>query len=284
MRFAMPTVDEKAPASMSRFTSKVALVVGGGTSEGTTLEIPGVGEAISLLLAREGCRVAVLGQGKAGAARTVELIEREGGIALAIQGDASREEDCRKAVELVTSTFGRLDILVNNLGIRLSSSGVVDTSADEWDRVMGVNVRGLMLMAKYAVPHLPQGGSIINVSGIVAVRPTYTSSLAYATSKGAVNTLTIALAVQLARQGIRVNAICPGNIWTPLTMREASARGVGPNMEAEREERRRMIPLGIEGTAWDVASAALFLASDDARWVTGQLLTVDGGSLLPQRP
>jgi NAD(P)-dependent dehydrogenase (short-subunit alcohol dehydrogenase family) len=264
-----------------RFEGKVALVVGAGSSEGADLEAPGVGAAISLVLAREGAKVGVLGLGAAGAARTVELIAAEGGEAIAVQADVSRAEDCEQAVEAVVARFGRLDILVNNLGIRLSGFGVVDVPEDEWDRVMDVNVKGPLLMAKYAAPHLPVGGSIVNISAEIAVRPTYTSSLAYATSQGALNTLTIALALQLAVRGIRVNGVSPGNLWTPLAIRERVARGEGADLEAEREKRRLLSPLGLEGTGWDVAYATAFLASDEARWMTGQTLTLDGGAMLP---
>jgi NAD(P)-dependent dehydrogenase (short-subunit alcohol dehydrogenase family) len=256
-------------------------VVGAGSSEGADLEAPGVGAAISLLFAREGAKVGVLGLGAAGAARTVELIAAEGGEAIAVQADVSRAEDCEQAVEAVMARFGRLDILVNNLGIRLSGFGVVDVPEDEWDRVMDVNVKGPLLMAKYATSHLPVGGSIVNISAEIAVRPTYTSSLAYATSQGALNTLTIALALQLAVRGIRVNGVSPGNLWTPLAIRERVARGEGAELEAEREKRRLLSPLGLEGTGWDVAHAAAFLASEEARWMTGQTLTLDGGAMLP---
>jgi NAD(P)-dependent dehydrogenase (short-subunit alcohol dehydrogenase family) len=264
-----------------RFEGKVALVVGAGSSEGADLEAPGVGAAISLLFAREGAKIGVLGLGAEGAARTVGLIEAEGGEAIAVQADVSRAEDCRQAVEAVVARFGRLDILVNNLGIRLSGFGVVDVPEDEWDRVMDVNVKGPMLMAKYAAPHLPVGGSIVNISAEIAVRPTYTSSLAYATSQGALNTLTISLALQLAVRGIRVNGVSPGNLWTPLAIRERVARGEGSELEAEREKRRLLSPLGLEGTGWDVAYTAAFLASEEARWMTGQTLTLDGGAMLP---
>jgi NAD(P)-dependent dehydrogenase (short-subunit alcohol dehydrogenase family) len=263
-----------------RFAGKVALVVGAGTTEGADLEAPGVGAAISLRFAREGARLAVLGQGPDGAARTVEFIEREGGQAIALQADVSLADDCRRAVETVVERYGRLDILVNNLGIRLSGSGVVDVPEAEWDRVMDVNVKGLMLMTKFAVPHMASGSSIVNISAELAVRPTYTSSLAYATSQGAVNALTIALAVQLA-PGIRVNGVSPGNLWTPLAIRERKARGEGDQLVAERERRRLLSPLELEGTGWDVAATAAFLASDDARWITGQTISLDGGAMLP---
>jgi NAD(P)-dependent dehydrogenase (short-subunit alcohol dehydrogenase family) len=262
-----------------RFAGKVALVVGAGSTEGADLEAPGVGAAISLRFAREGARLAVLGQGPDGAVRTVALIEGEGGEAIAVQADVSDADDCRRAVETVIERYGRLDILVNNLGIRLSGSGVVEVPEAEWDRVMDVNVKGLMLMTKFAVPHMTTGSSIINISSIGATRPTYTSSIAYVTSKGAVDSLTIALAVQLA-PNIRVNGVCPGNLWTPLAMSEVIKRKVD-DLETARLKRRMLTPLEIEGNGWDIAHSAAFLASEDARWITGQTLVVDGGATLP---
>ena len=263
-----------------RFEGKVVLVVGAGSSEGADLEAPGVGAAISLLFAREGAKVGVLGLGAEGAARTVGLIEAEGGEAIAVQADVSRAEACEQAVEAVVARFGRLDILVNNLGIRLSGFGVVDVPEDEWDRVMDVNVKGLMLMTKYAVPRMTiPGSSIINISSIGATRPTYTSSIAYVTSKGAVDAMTIGLAVQLA-PGIRVNGVCPGNLWTPLAISEVIKRKVD-DLDTARYKRRMLTPLELEGNAWDVAWSAAFLASDEARWITGQTLMVDGGATLP---
>lgn len=274
---------EGPPDTRRQFDGRVAVVVGAGSADGTSIETPSVGLAIALLLAREGCRVAVVGKGTEGAARTAELIKAEGGDAIALQADVSSEEDCARVASDVIAAYGRIDVLVNNLGIRMSNFGVTDIPADEWDRVMDVNVKGLLLMAKHVVPHLPAGGAIVNTSGTVAVRPTFTSSIAYATSKGAINTMTIALATQLSKRGIRVNAVCPGNLWTPIARRELVRQG-HPDIEAERERRRKeMVPLGIEGTAWDVAMAVAFLASDQARWITGQLLTIDGGSTLPAR-
>ena len=144
---------------------------------------------------------------------------------------------------------------------------------------MDVNVKGLMLMTKFAAPHMATGSSIINISSIGATRPTYTSSIAYVTSKGAVDALTIGLAVQLA-PSIRVNGVCPGNLWTPLAMSEVFNRKVD-DPETARLKRRMLTPLELEGNAWDVAYAAAFLASWESRWITGQTLVVDGGATLP---
>src|SRR5262249_6903258 len=159
-----------------------------------------------------------------------ELVVAQGGEAIGLHGDASSAQDCSAVVAATLEHFGRIDVLVNNLGVRFSSNGVVDVTEDEWDRVMGVNVRGLVLMAQHAVPHMAAGSTIVNISSLVSTRPTYTSSVAYAASKGAMDALTISLAVQLADRGIRVNAVSPGNLWTPLAAQEVVRRKRYPDL------------------------------------------------------
>ncbi len=276
-----PTATDQPRRHDDRFAGKVALVVGAGTDDRTTMDAPGVGAAIGLVLARSGCRVAVVGHGIDGVTRTAELIRAEGGEAIPITADMSDEDDCRRTVGEVIETFGRLDILVNNLGIRLSGKGVIDVESEEWDRVMDVNAKGLAMTTKHAAPRMSAGGAVVNISSIGAVRPTLHTSIAYAASKGAVDSMTLLLALQLAPRQIRVNGVCPGNIWTPIAIREVYNRGVDPDLETARERRRLMNPLQTEGTAWDIAWATAFLASDDARWITGQTILVDGGALLP---
>lgn len=262
-----------------RFAGKVALVVGAGSANEIDLDVPSVGAAISLVFARGGARVGVLGLGPEGAPRTVELLAREGGEAFPIAADVTVEADCERAVAAVMDRFGRLDYLVNNLGFRIQGTSLATVTEGEWDQVMDTNVKGPLLMSKHAVPHIGRGGSIVNISGEISYRPTYASSIAYAASKGALNTITITLAVQLAQRGIRVNAVSPGNIFTPLAVREMRKRGVDPDQH--RVERLALSPLGLEGTAWDVAHATAFLASDEARWMTGQVLSLEGGAMLP---
>jgi NAD(P)-dependent dehydrogenase (short-subunit alcohol dehydrogenase family) len=279
----MSTTTPPAPSTRrdDRFAGKVALVVGAGTDAQTTMDAPGVGAAIGLVLARSGCRVGLVGQGLDGVTRTAALIRGEGGEAVPIQADMSEEAECIRAVDAVLEAFGRLDILVNNLGIRLSGRGVTDVESDEFDRVMAVNAKGLAMASKHAVPRMSDGGAIVNISSIGAIRPTLHTSIVYAASKGAVDSMTLVMALQLASRQIRVNGVCPGNIWTPIAIREVHNRGQDPDLETARERRRLLIPLQTEGTAWDIAATTAFLASDDARWITGQTILVDGGALLP---
>ena len=255
-----------------RLEGKVAIVTGAGSSG------PGVGtgRAASVLFAREGARVLLADLDAARAEETLGLIEGEGGEASVFEGDVSRADDCQAMVEAAGQRYGGLDILFNNVAV-LGSGTVVNVEEQEWDRVMNINLKRMMLTSKYAVPRMSEsgGGSIINVSSVEAVRSSfgpalpYGSILPYSVSKGGVVTLTTCMAVQHGRDNIRVNCIVPGFIYTPM---------VAPHVSEEmRDLRSRAAPLGTEGTAWDVAWAAVFLASDEARWVSGVVLPVDAG-------
>jgi NAD(P)-dependent dehydrogenase (short-subunit alcohol dehydrogenase family) len=174
-------------------------------------------------------------------------------------------------VQAALERYGRLDVLDNNVGISVRAD-VLEVTEEQWDRVMAVNVKSIMLASKFAIPHMVQagGGSIINISSIAGLRAN--QSTPYSTSKAAVVGITRSMAGDHGRQGIRVNCIVPGLVYTPM---------VAPRMDAAlRERRREAAPLGTEGTAWDVAWAAVFLASDEARWITGVTLPVDGGFLV----
>ncbi len=263
------------------YEDKVVLVVGAGSPEDGTLDAPGVGAAIAIHLSRLGAKVAVVGLGPGGVGRTSSIIHDEGGEAIALNGDVSVDAEAKRVVDEAIAWGGKIDVLVNNLGIRLSAKGVLDVETEEWDTVMGVNARGLVLVSQNAIPHMPAGSAIVNISSIGATRPTYKTSLVYAASKGAVNSLTTTMALQLALSGIRVNAITPGNLWTPIAIEEVHRRKIDPDPETARERRRRMNPLETEGTGWDIAYAVEFLAGSGARWITGQNLTIDGGALLP---
>lgn len=251
-----------------RLTGKVCVVTGGGSrSEGM-----GTGRATACLFAREGGRVAVVDLNAEAARHTVELIEKEGGTAAAFAGDMTDSGQVEAIVSAVADLWGTIDVLFNNIGIGGADGRgtVVDATEDSWDRVMTVNVKTMMLTGKHVVPIMSRnsGGSIINVSSISAVRPRGLTP--YTTSKGAVIALTRAMAVDHGAQRIRVNCIAPGPIYTPM----AAASGDS----AERRERRRLSSLlQIEGDAWDVAHAAVFFASEESRYVTGQILLVDGG-------
>jgi len=257
----------------SGLEGRVAIVTGGGAKD----EGIGNGRAAAILLAAGGARVLVVDLELERAQRTVEMIEADGGEALALAVDVTTDRGNRDMVECAVARLGQLDILNNNVGIG-SRGSVVNESEENWDRVMRVNVSSMFLACKHAVPAMAQGGSgsIVNVSSISALRPR--GLTAYSTSKGAVIALTRALAVDHGSQGIRANCVAPGPVYTPMVY----ARGMS---EAAREARRRASLLGIEGTGWDIGHAVAFLSSARARYITGQVLVVDGGATIrgPER-
>ncbi len=251
-----------------RLGGKVAIVTGGG-SRGEGI---GNGRAAAVLFGREGARVLVVDQSLEPAEATLALVRREGGEAAVFQADVTRRQDCEAMVAEAVARWGALHVLDNNVGIG-SRGTVVEVDEAEWERVMRVNVTGMMLASRAAVPALAKagGGAIVNISSISALRPR--GLTAYSASKGAVIALTRAMAVDHAAEGIRVNCIAPGPVFTPMV----AAAGMSPEL---RERRRLASPLGIEGTGWDVAHAAVYLCSDEARYVTGVVLPVDGGVTL----
>ena len=253
---------------------RVAIVSGGGSQvdEGV-----GNGKAAAILLAREGAKVLVVDRRLAAAEATVDAIVSEGGEAVAHEADVTDEAACQAMVQAAVDRWGGLSVLVNNVGIG-SSGTVVDETVDQWDRVMAVNVRSMMLTSKFAVPAMAaaegtqgRGGAIVNISSISTLRPR--GLTAYSTSKGAVIALTKAMAVDHAAQGIRVNCVAPGPIYTPMVYK-------GGMSDAARAQRARASLLEVEGSPWDVGNAVVFLASHRARYVTGQTLVVDGGVTL----
>ncbi|HLG10411.1 MAG TPA: glucose 1-dehydrogenase [Dehalococcoidia bacterium] len=251
-----------------RLAGMVAIVTGAG-SRG-----PGVGngKAAAVLFAREGAEVDLVDAVLARAEETQAMIRGEGGDCFAMQADVSASEDCKAIVDEAVRRYGRLDILHNNVGIDPGIVSVVDVDEATWDETMDVNVKSMMLMSKHAIPVMARGGggSIINISSISALRPRGLTP--YTVSKGAVIALTKAMAVDHAEQLVRVNCIAPGPVYTPM---------VAEHMTPERRAvRAKAAPLGIEGTAWDIGWAAVFLASTESRWVTGQVLAVDGGTTL----
>ena len=251
-----------------RLDGKVAIVTGAGSrAEGI-----GNGRAAAVLFAREGANVLLVDVNRAAADATLAMIEQEGGEAAVFEADVTSADHSRSMVEEAVRRWGRLDILDNNVGIG-GRGTVVEVDEADWERVMRVNVTGMMLASKYAIPAMQRsgGGAIVNISSISALRPH--GLTAYSASKGAVIALTRAMAIDHAREGIRVNCIAPGPLYTPMVY----ADGMSEEM---RELRRRASPLGIEGTAWDVAHAVLFLVSDEARYITGVVLPVDGGVTL----
>jgi NAD(P)-dependent dehydrogenase (short-subunit alcohol dehydrogenase family) len=260
--------------SRDRFSGRAALVVGGGQTPGATF---GNGRATSVVLAREGAAVGVADRLLERARETVALIESEGGTAIALEGDVTSGEDCAALVTATTAAFGSLDVLVNNVGIGGDDSGPVGLREEVWDRIQEVNLKGMYLMCKHALPVMRDQGSgvVVNISSVAAVCST--GMLAYKTSKAGVNALTHAVAMGNARHGIRANAVMPGLMDTPMAV-DALAASLGVDRDTVAGRRAEMVPLGRrQGSAWDVANAVAFLASDEAAFITGVALPVDGG-------
>ena len=251
---------------------KVAIVTGAGSVEYGH----GTGDAMAINFARHGARVVLFDIDEERANRTLKTINQERGIASIVIGDVSKAADCDLGTSVAVEQFGNIDILVNNVAI-IPRGNVVDVTEEEWDQVFAVNLKSMMLMSKSCIKYMVSngGGSIINISSTEGQRgQDWLPFVAYSTSKGAAVTLTTSMAVQHGKDNIRVNCIAPGMIYTPL---------IAPHISEEVRTLRRMgAPLDIEGNAWDVANAAVFLASDNARWITGTTLPVDGGLLATQ--
>lgn len=261
-----------------RLQDKIALVMGGGAS------LPEIGisngQAVALTYAREGARVAVADVNLDAAEATVAMIRDEGGDAFALQADVSRHEDVARTVRAVADRWQGLDILHNNVGIEYMG-GPVDTPEAAWDRVHDVNLKSVFLACKEAIPVMQQRGrgSIVNVSSTASLQYTGIPYLAYNSSKAALNHVSRIIARQYAPDQIRCNVVVPGYMDTPhirVMYGDLPPEGFA---EAMRQRDARC-PMGRQGTCWDVAKAALFLASDDAAYVTGALLVVDGGATL----
>ncbi len=246
-----------------RLRGKVAIVTGAG-SRGPGL---GNGKAAAILFAREGAHVLCVDQALPRAEETVELIRGEGGEAAAHAADVTRAEDCQAMVEAAAARWGGLDVLHNNVGIE-SRKDLLETTEEEWDQVLEVDLKSVFLATRAAAPAMIQrgGGSVICVSSIAGHRGH--GRTAYAAAKAGIEGFVRTVAVQLGPQGVRVNAIAPGTVWTPMVA------GLGPEA---RERRRKASPLGTEGTGWDVGWGAVYLASDESRWVTGHILVIDAG-------
>lgn len=257
-----------------RLKDKVAIVVGAGQTPGDTI---GNGRATALLFAREGARVVLVDCDLESALETQAMIEAEGGTCFSVKADVTREEDCRAFVSAAAATYGRIDVLHNNVGIGGGDDDILTLTEESWDRIMSVNLKGMFLSVRSVLPVMREqrAGSIINISSIAAICST--SIVAYKTSKAGVNALTHQIALENAKYNIRANAIMPGLMNTPMAI-EGISRARGVPKEDLIRQRDSSVPLVQKmGTAWDVAYAALFLASDEAKFITGVLLPVDGG-------
>ena len=267
----------------TRLEDKVAIVTGAG-SLGPGW---GNGKATAVLFAREGARVLAVDRDAAAAEETSALIRAEGGTCIVHCADVTDEAAVQRMVGECMARFGRVDVLHNNVGIA-RPGGPEDLSGAEWDRVFEVNAKSMFLTCKHVLPHMvaQRGGSIVNVSTISSNRVLRgLSYVAYPTSKAAVNQLTKVIAATYGRHGIRCNAILPGFMLTPMVERSVLGAVIGPDgaplsLEDYLARRTANIPLGAWGDAWDTARAALFLASEDARYITGIELVVDGGATL----
>ena len=257
-----------------RLDGKIAVIVGAGQQPGTT---PGNGRAVAIRFAQEGATCVLVDINADHMAGTREMMPGDGHIC--VQADVTDEAECARVVAEAQSAFGRIDVLHNNIGMSRGDRATPDLALESWDRIMDLNIRSMFLMCKHTLPGMRarRAGAIINVSSTssLSMRPT----VAYKTSKGAINTFTQHVAGENAAYGIRANVLVPGLIDTPMAI-ERRAEETGRPREDIRADRDALVPMGHMGTAWDVAHAAVFLASDEAAYITGVLLPVDGGLLL----
>ena len=253
--------------------NKVAIVAGGGAFSKDI----GNGRAASILLAEAGAKVIVADRSEELANNTVQMIKDRGGEAIGVGGDLTKSDQCKKVVDLALNSWGRLDILDNNIGIA-SKLSVVDELEEDWDKIMKVNLKPMFLMSKYAIPAMintGEGGSIVNISSISATRPKGLTS--YSASKGAVLSLSQAMAVDHGADGIRVNCILPGPVYTPMVYTSGMT-------DKHRSQRQNASLIQVEGDGWDIGKAVVYLSSNWARYITGHLMVVDGGCSLSAKP
>ncbi|RBY82419.1 NAD(P)-dependent oxidoreductase [Geodermatophilus sp. TF02-6] len=266
----IPLDDPFGAAGDAWMTGRTALVTGGGQTSDVH---PGVGYAISRVLAAHGAQVAVLDRDEAAARRTVQRIEADGGTAVVVVADLLDDDACRGAVEQTVAALGGLDTLVNNVAVG-DRAGIFEVSPERFSQLMDLNLTTAWQMTRHAVEVLRHGGAIVNISsvGVRARGP----GMVYNLAKAALENLTVGAANTLGDRGVRVNCVQVGAIWGAFAAANTS--------EQMRAVRKGWSALGTEGTPWDIAQAVLFLASDRARWISGQILSVDGGPSTPKPP
>ncbi len=258
---------------MGRLADKVAVVVGAGQTPGATI---GNGRATAIRFAEEGARVLLVDRDAASAEETLALCRDRGGDGSVFEADITREADCEALIAACVARYGRVDVLHNNVGIGAGDRGAASMTVEVWDRIFDTNLKGIMLVCKHALPVMRRQGHgvITNISSVAAVCAV--GIVAYKASKAALNAYTHSVASGNAARGIRANVIMPGLMNTPMAIEGYVA--AGRDRQQLIQARNAQVPLGGKmGDAWDVANAALFLASDEARFITGVCLPVDGG-------
>jgi NAD(P)-dependent dehydrogenase (short-subunit alcohol dehydrogenase family) len=258
-----------------RLKGKVAIVTGAGSTPGEGI---GNGKATAVVYAREGASVMLVDMRPEAAEETKRMIDKEGGKSFVFQGNVAEWKSCQAIAEQCLKTYGRIDILHNNVGVgQKVYGGPLNVEEDDWERVINTNLKSQYLMCKAVLPQMiKQGkGAILNISSVAAVRFRPGAHFVYSVSKAGVNALTQSVAIEYAEKGIRANAIMPGLMDTPMIERQKIL--FGGDREKMRRARSERVPMKQMGEGWDIANAALFLVSDEAKYITGQILAVDGG-------
>ena len=258
----------------TRLAGRRALITGGGS---------GIGRATAVLFSREGAKIMVSGRRRPELEETVREVQRGGGTAGYVQGDVATQRDAQQMVDQAAATLGGLDILVNNAGVIVRNASVTAVAVADWERVLNIDLTGVFLVSKFALQHMLEaghGGAIVNVSSVSGIMAD-PNMAPYNAAKGGVNLLTKNMALDYASRGIRVNAVCPGRVATPMPK---SRLKPGEDWERVLLQWGKNIPLGRVGQPEDIAQAILFLASDEAAWITGATLVVDGGSTISHLP
>jgi NAD(P)-dependent dehydrogenase (short-subunit alcohol dehydrogenase family) len=269
---SIPSRPGLAERARGRLEERVAVVTGGGDAGD---EVPGIGHAIAVLLAQAGARVAIVDSDEAAARVTADRIRSLGGAASVVMADVRSRDSVDAALRAVADHYGSVDVVVNNAAV-LGTAHTLEADDEEILKTLDINLMGAIRTSRAALPYMRPGSSITHISSLGAVR-TF-GKLDYEASKGAINSIVNTMAVEYGGRGIRVNAVSPGQVWSPMASRRLVGLGMSEEeLRAHRRERAQGVPLRMEGSGWDIAAAVLFLASEDAAWITGQNLLVDGG-------